>query len=130
MNNGGPRPNKGMILRRSVDYIRYIQKLIRKQDSRTVELENAVKSLMFECGKKEEDLGLSLPLGSKVINCEALVPLPLIVSPTCVSNVKGALDTDEALYPSSEQFQHGEEHQSNIYESYLQKYEDDEMEEA
>lgn len=103
MNNGGPRPNKGMILRRSVDYIRHTQQLMQRQEERNKELIQTIKRLMQETGKTEDQLGLSMPLDSNIVNCDILIPAPLMVSPTSISNIKCSQEFDEvSLYPATQ----------------------------
>ncbi|KAI9199841.1 helix-loop-helix DNA-binding domain-containing protein [Polychytrium aggregatum] len=58
------KPNKGVILRKSVEYIRQVNILAQKQSDRVRELEDALRKLLAETGAQERDLGLSLPLGT------------------------------------------------------------------
>ncbi|KAI9091520.1 helix-loop-helix DNA-binding domain-containing protein, partial [Phlyctochytrium arcticum] len=56
------KPNKGVILRRSVDYIRQIQGFATMQVDRNREIENALRNLLERTGVSESELGLSMPL--------------------------------------------------------------------
>ncbi|KAJ3120485.1 hypothetical protein HK098_004573 [Nowakowskiella sp. JEL0407] len=58
------KPNKGVILRRSVDYIRYIQSYTLKLEQRQRELEGAIGRLVPK--GRENELGLSFVLGSPI----------------------------------------------------------------
>ncbi|KAJ3168235.1 hypothetical protein HDU88_001674 [Geranomyces variabilis] len=60
------RPNKGVILRRSVDYIRQIQHFAMLLVDRHHELDNALRSVLERTGIHESELGLSQPLGTSV----------------------------------------------------------------
>ncbi|KAI8929233.1 helix-loop-helix DNA-binding domain-containing protein [Entophlyctis helioformis] len=60
------KPNKGVVLRRSVDYIRHMQLFAAKQMERTMELERVLQKLIEERGIPEADLGLSMPLGTQI----------------------------------------------------------------
>ncbi|KAJ3158248.1 hypothetical protein HDU86_002957 [Geranomyces michiganensis] len=60
------RPNKGVILRRSVDYIRQIQHFAMLLVDRHHELDNALRSVLERTGIHEAELGLSQPLGTSV----------------------------------------------------------------
>ncbi|OAJ39476.1 hypothetical protein BDEG_23316 [Batrachochytrium dendrobatidis JEL423] len=60
------KPNKGVILRRSVDYIRHMQLFAAKQMERTMELEGVLARLIVDRGIREEELGLSVPLGTAI----------------------------------------------------------------
>ncbi|KAJ1343903.1 hypothetical protein BSLG_000165 [Batrachochytrium salamandrivorans] len=60
------KPNKGVILRRSVDYIRHMQLFAAKQMERTMELEVVLGRIIREQGIQESDLGLSMPLGTAI----------------------------------------------------------------
>eukprot|EP00842_Homolaphlyctis_polyrhiza_P005774 jgi/Hompol1/6198/HPOL_000610-RA len=59
------KPNKGIVLRRSVDYIRNMQIFAAKQMERTMELEAVMLRLIQQHGIAEADLGLSVPLGTR-----------------------------------------------------------------
>nr|KAJ3421380.1 hypothetical protein HK105_003723 [Polyrhizophydium stewartii] len=60
------KPNKGVILRRSVDYIKHMQLFAAKQMERTMELESVLQRLIQERGISEAELGLSVPLGTPI----------------------------------------------------------------
>lgn len=60
------KPNKGVVLSRSVDYIRHMQLFASKQMDRTLELEQCLMRICEKMGVKEEELGLSYQLGSPV----------------------------------------------------------------
>ncbi|KAJ1558783.1 hypothetical protein HK096_004326 [Nowakowskiella sp. JEL0078] len=57
------KPNKGIILHRSVDYIRHIQSYTMKLEQRHRELENAIKRIL---PGRESELGVSFMLGSAI----------------------------------------------------------------
>ncbi|KAJ1550763.1 hypothetical protein HK096_005167 [Nowakowskiella sp. JEL0078] len=57
------KPNKGVILRRSVDYIRHIQSYTMKLEQRHRELESAIRQIL---PGRESELGLSFILGSAI----------------------------------------------------------------
>jgi len=59
----GPKANKGMILRKSVDYIKYLQQLVRAQASRNRELESQLSQYRGANGAPS-DLAGSLGLGA------------------------------------------------------------------
>ncbi|TPX47123.1 hypothetical protein SeLEV6574_g02835 [Synchytrium endobioticum] len=59
---GAPKPNKGMILRRSVDYLRHIVGVAHRLAERNRELEAVLKRICIEANIPETSLGLSLPL--------------------------------------------------------------------
>ncbi|KAG9091654.1 hypothetical protein FRC06_000479 [Ceratobasidium sp. 370] len=59
----GPKANKGMILRKSVDYIKYLQQLVRAQASRNRELESQLSQYRGADGAPS-DLAGSLGLGA------------------------------------------------------------------
>ncbi|KAJ3189003.1 hypothetical protein HK101_009048 [Irineochytrium annulatum] len=56
--------NKGSILRRSVEYIKMMQALATRQQERMRELENCVRGLLQRSGLSEQDLMLTVPLGT------------------------------------------------------------------
>ncbi|KAI9357000.1 hypothetical protein DFJ73DRAFT_758397 [Zopfochytrium polystomum] len=56
--------NKGSILRRSVEYIKMMQALATRQQERMRELEGVCQLLLDRCGMNEEELYLSVPLGT------------------------------------------------------------------
>ncbi|KAJ3185371.1 Transcription factor E3 [Gaertneriomyces sp. JEL0708] len=60
------RPNKGVILRRSVDYLRQMQEFASMQVDRNRELEEALRRVLERTGISERDVGLSMPLGTRV----------------------------------------------------------------
>ncbi|KAI8911077.1 helix-loop-helix DNA-binding domain-containing protein [Gorgonomyces haynaldii] len=60
------KPNKGVILRRSVEYIRHMQVFAARQMDRTLELEQVLMTLCQTRGINENDLGLSFPLGTPI----------------------------------------------------------------
>ncbi|KAJ3289445.1 hypothetical protein HK104_007470 [Borealophlyctis nickersoniae] len=60
------KPNKGVILRRSVEYVRQIQGFATRQVDRNQELEDALRRLLAQTGFDESMLGLSVPLGTPV----------------------------------------------------------------
>ncbi|KAJ3037245.1 hypothetical protein HDV00_001877 [Rhizophlyctis rosea] len=60
------KPNKGVILRRSVEYIRQMQQFAERQVERNAELEEAVRRCLGQLGMDEGVLGLSVPLGTPV----------------------------------------------------------------
>ncbi|KAI8913133.1 helix-loop-helix DNA-binding domain-containing protein [Powellomyces hirtus] len=60
------RPNKGVILRRSVDYIRQIQHFAMLLVDRHHELDTALRAVLDRTGIPEQELGLSQPLGTSV----------------------------------------------------------------
>ncbi|KAJ3065167.1 hypothetical protein HK102_008014 [Quaeritorhiza haematococci] len=65
------KPNKGVILRKSVDTLRHLQALAAKQQERIQELEGVLQRILMETGVGEANLGLSVPLGTPM---ESLVP--------------------------------------------------------
>ena len=60
------KPNKGVILKRSVDYIRHMQVFAARQMDRTMELEQVLMRLCQQKGIEEAELGLSVPLGTPI----------------------------------------------------------------
>ncbi|KAJ3116256.1 hypothetical protein HDU96_010113 [Phlyctochytrium bullatum] len=56
--------NKGSILRRSVEYIKMMQALATRQHERMQELENCIRGLLMRTGLGEQDLMLTVPLGT------------------------------------------------------------------
>ncbi|KAJ3310166.1 hypothetical protein HDV04_005360 [Boothiomyces sp. JEL0838] len=60
------KPNKGVILRRSVEYIRHMQLFAARQMDRTLELEQCLMRLCQNRGIDESELGLSMPLGTPI----------------------------------------------------------------
>ena len=60
------KPHKGVILKRSVDYIRNLQTYAGQQAQRTHELENVLGLLMQQYGISEASLGLSFALGTNI----------------------------------------------------------------
>jgi hypothetical protein len=74
MNAGHPKPNKGLILRRSVDYIKHVQGLLLRQNERIEELETVIRSLSCLLNVKEESLNLSCPLGTRIAKTDILIP--------------------------------------------------------
>jgi hypothetical protein len=60
------KPNKGTVLRRSVEYIRHMQIFAARQMDRTMELEHVLLKVCRQYGIKESDLGLSMPLGTPI----------------------------------------------------------------
>jgi hypothetical protein len=60
------KPNKGIILRRSVEYIRHMQLFAARQMDRTLELEQCLMRLCQTKGINESELGLSVPLGTPI----------------------------------------------------------------
>jgi hypothetical protein len=60
------KPNKGTILKRSVEYIRHMQMFAARQMDRTLELEQCLMRLVQERGISEAELGLSTPLGTPI----------------------------------------------------------------
>lgn len=68
------KPNKGVILRRSVEYIRQMQTFATRQVDRNLELDEALRRVLGVTGLSEEGLGLSMPLGS-VVELPSVPPL-------------------------------------------------------
>jgi hypothetical protein len=60
------KPNKGTVLRRSVEYIRHMQLFAARQMDRTMELEAILLRLTKTHGINEHELGLSMPLGTPI----------------------------------------------------------------
>lgn len=60
------KPNKGIILRRSVEYIRHMQLFAARQMDRTLELEQCLLELCRRKDIKESELGLLVPLGTTI----------------------------------------------------------------
>lgn len=60
------KPNKGTILKRSVEYIRHMQLFAARQMDRTLELEQVLMRICLERGINESELGLSSPLGTTI----------------------------------------------------------------
>lgn len=60
------KPNKGLVLKRSVEYIRHMQLFAARQMDRTLELEQCLMRLCLARGIDEKELGLSVPLGSTI----------------------------------------------------------------
>ncbi|KAI8896296.1 helix-loop-helix DNA-binding domain-containing protein [Globomyces pollinis-pini] len=60
------KPNKGVILRRSVEYIRHMQLFAARQMDRTLELEQVLMRLCQQRGIDEQELGLTMPLGTPI----------------------------------------------------------------
>ena len=60
------KPNKGVILSRSVDYIRHMQTFASQQMDRTLELEQCLMKICEQKGLSEKDLKLSFQLGTPV----------------------------------------------------------------
>ena len=60
------KPNKGTILKRSVEYIRHMQLFAARQMDRTLELEQCLMRLCLDKGIKESELELSVPLGTTI----------------------------------------------------------------
>ncbi|TPX58325.1 hypothetical protein SpCBS45565_g08023 [Spizellomyces sp. 'palustris'] len=60
------KPNKGVILRRSVEYIRQMQTFATLQVDRNREIEQVLRRVLEQTGINEADLGLSIPLGTPV----------------------------------------------------------------
>jgi hypothetical protein len=60
------KPNKGVILRRSVEYIRHMQLFAARQMDRTLELEQCLMRLCQVRGIDEQELGLTMPLGTPI----------------------------------------------------------------
>ena len=60
------KPNKGVILSRSVDYIRHMQTFASQQMDRTLELEQCLMKICEQKGLSENDLKLSFKLGTPV----------------------------------------------------------------
>ncbi|KAJ1541723.1 hypothetical protein HK405_010467 [Cladochytrium tenue] len=56
--------NKGSILRRSVAYVKMMQALATRQQERMRELEQVCQALLDRCGLTEQDLLLTVPLGT------------------------------------------------------------------
>ena len=61
---GAPKPNKGVILRRSVEFLRHIVGVTHRLADRNRELESVLKRICMEADISESSLGLSLPLGT------------------------------------------------------------------
>lgn len=68
MNN---KPNKGTILRRSVEYVRHLQVFAARQMDRTLELEQCLLQLCAQNIVTQDQLGLTMPLGT-------VIQLPLL----------------------------------------------------
>ncbi|KAG8737285.1 hypothetical protein FRC10_008375 [Ceratobasidium sp. 414] len=66
----GPKANKGMILRKSVDYIKYLQQLVRAQASRNRELESQLSQYRGADGAPSDPTGL---LGLGAVNIDGIV---------------------------------------------------------
>ncbi|KAJ3177974.1 Transcription factor E3 [Gaertneriomyces sp. JEL0708] len=90
------KPNKGVILRRSVDYVRQLQQFASAQVDRNRELEEVLRRVLERTGINEADLGLSMPLG-------IVVELPTVPPPG-----PGEQHVDHAV---SEQAEYGMEDQ-------------------
>ncbi|KAL3901554.1 MAG: hypothetical protein SGCHY_000538 [Lobulomycetales sp.] len=75
------KPNKGFILKRSVDYVRSVNAGIRRMDDRIKELEQLVALFCNERGVNVHDVGkgLMVPIGTKMevlLGCEPGPALP------------------------------------------------------
>ncbi|TPX30902.1 hypothetical protein SmJEL517_g05645 [Synchytrium microbalum] len=66
--DGTTKPNKGVILRRSVEYMRHIQGVAYRIAERNQELEEVLKRICTEAGIPESSLGLSMPLGTELFD--------------------------------------------------------------
>lgn len=86
MHAGHQKPNKGMILKRSVEYIRHVHGVMKRADGRIGELENALKNLLNVTNLDESMLGLSCPIGTKIVNSDILVPKNTIPPSDCKSD--------------------------------------------
>ncbi|KAJ1555074.1 hypothetical protein HK405_003317 [Cladochytrium tenue] len=78
--------SKGEVLRRSVEYTKMIQALASRQQERILELELACQVLLQRCGLQEQDLDLTVPLGTvfelpQIPGVTAPGPLPLHTPP-------------------------------------------------
>lgn len=60
------KPNKGTILKRSVDYLKHIHAFAARQMERTRELESVLGRLCAQQGIDTNSLGLSVPLGTPI----------------------------------------------------------------
>lgn len=60
------KPNKGVVLRRSVEYIRHMQLFAARQMDRTLELEQVLMRVCQTRGIEESELGLTMPLGTPI----------------------------------------------------------------
>ncbi|CAE7057517.1 unnamed protein product [Rhizoctonia solani] len=87
----GPKANKGMILRKSVDYIKYLQQLVRAQASRNRELESQLSHYRGATGPDTSDNPATLlPLlgsadAATSVDLSNLVPIEdedMIMSPS------------------------------------------------
>ncbi|CAE6467873.1 unnamed protein product [Rhizoctonia solani] len=88
----GPKANKGMILRKSVDYIKYLQQLVRAQANRNRELESQLSQ--FRGATADEAPSSDAP------------PLPLLqtgdsTAPAYLGNLFSIEDEDSVMSPSS-----------------------------
>lgn len=71
--DGGQRPNKGTVLRRSVDYIRHLQSVSRDFAARASTLESVLKTVLDSQGLTERGLGLPEGFLETSPNIEALL---------------------------------------------------------
>jgi hypothetical protein len=60
------KPNKGTVLKRSVDYLRHMQLFATKQMERNRELESVILGLCGQYGVNVGQLGLSAPIGAPI----------------------------------------------------------------
>jgi hypothetical protein len=60
------KPNKGTVLKRSVDYLRHMQVFATKQMERNRELENVILGLCTQYKLDINHIGLSAPLGAPI----------------------------------------------------------------
>ncbi len=86
MQSGHQKPNKGMILKRSVEYVRHVHGVMKRSESRIYELEAALKNLLNVTNLDESVLTLSCPLGTKIVNSDILVPKVTIPPSDCKSD--------------------------------------------
>jgi hypothetical protein len=71
--DGGQRPNKGLVLRRSVDYIRHIQSVARDFAARASALESVLRNVLGSQGLSEQGIGLPQGFLETSPNVEALL---------------------------------------------------------
>ncbi|KAI8820214.1 helix-loop-helix DNA-binding domain-containing protein [Fimicolochytrium jonesii] len=89
------RPNKGVILRRSVDYIRQMQTFAMMQVDRAQELERVLARILDQTGINEAELGLTLPLGTLIEMPTVKPPGPNEQHPDQSLNDQGLAEYDE-----------------------------------
>ena len=98
---GTNKLNKGVILRRSVEYVRGAQRLMMGMESRLYELESALKRVCDVKGIDINSLGLSAPLGSGPSTNDLIAVMTAAAASSSTPSLLSSPPTTSAISPGA-----------------------------